>query len=99
MAIDETQILIEQSIHELQIEIDNKIPDTGKTAYLQSQLTVKGRTFVNSRQFRLRFLRYELFNIQKSAIRMLKWLDKAYDLFGSVEYLFLFVRICFGFIF
>ena len=84
MAIDETQILIEESIDELQIEIDNKIPDTGKTAYLQSQLTVKGRTFVNSRQFRLRFLRYELFNIQKSAIRMLKWLDKAYDLFGAV---------------
>ncbi|OEU12445.1 hypothetical protein FRACYDRAFT_243697 [Fragilariopsis cylindrus CCMP1102] len=84
LAIDETQILIEESMHELQLEIDNKIPDTGKTAYLQSQLTVKGRTFVNARQFRLRFLRYELFNIQKSAIRMLKWLDKAYDLFGAV---------------
>ena len=84
LAIDETQILIEQSIHELQIEIDSKIPDTGKTAYLLSQLTVKRRTFVNSKEFRLRFLRSELFDVQKSAIRMLKWLDKAYDLFGSV---------------
>jgi hypothetical protein len=84
LAIDETPELIEQSLHELQIEINNTIPHIGMNAYLQSQLTVKGRTFVNSREFRLRFLRFELFHIQKSAIRMLKWLDKALYFFGSV---------------
>ena len=83
LAIDETPALIDKSIHELQIEIDSKIPDFGKNAYLQSQLTVNGRSFVNSKEFRLRFLRFELFDIQKSAIRMLKWLDLSLGLFGS----------------
>jgi hypothetical protein len=84
LAIDETPIFIEKSIHELQIELDTKIPDFENSAYFQSQLTVKGRIFVNSNEFRLRFLRFELFDIQKSAIRMLKWLEISYSLFGSV---------------
>ena len=84
LAIDETAILIEQSIHELQIEIDDKIPNIGKYAYLHSQLTAKRRSFVNSKEFRLRFLRFELFDIKKTAIRMLKWLDLALSLFGSI---------------
>ena len=84
LAIDETAVLIEQSIHELQIEIDDKIPNIGKYAYLHSQLTAKRRSFVNSKEFRLRFLRFELFDIKKTAIRMLKWLDLALSLFGSI---------------
>jgi hypothetical protein len=84
LAIDETSVLIERSLHELQIEIDSKIPDLRKSAYLQSQLTVKGRSFVNSKEFRLRFLRFELFDIQRSGIRMLKWLELALSIFGSV---------------
>jgi hypothetical protein len=84
LAIDETPELIDQSLHELQIEINNTIPHIGMNAYLHSQLTVKGRTFVNSKELRLRFLRIELFDIQKSAIRILKWLDKAFNLFGHV---------------
>jgi hypothetical protein len=84
LAIDETPALIDKSLHELQIEIDYKIPDFGKSAYLQSQLTVKGRSFVNSKEFRVRFLRLELFDIQKSANRMLRWLDSSLGLFGSV---------------
>ena len=83
LAIDETPVLIDQSLRELQIEIDHKIPDIGKNAYLLSQSTVDGRSFVNSKNFRLRFLRFELFDVPKSAIRMLKWLDKVLDLFGS----------------
>ncbi|MGK3745402.1 MAG: hypothetical protein ACI90V_012263, partial [Bacillariaceae sp.] len=84
LAIDETPLLIDRSLHELQIEIDNEIPDIGKKAYMQSQLTAKGHSFVSSKEFRLRFLRYELFDIQKSAIRMLKWLELSFGLFGSV---------------
>jgi hypothetical protein len=85
LAIDETHELIDRSLHELQIEIDNEIPDIGmKNAYIHSQLTVKGRIFVNSKEFRLRFLRFELFDIQKSAIRMLKWLELSFRLFGSI---------------
>jgi hypothetical protein len=84
LAIDETPELIDLSLHELQIEIDNIIPHIGKNAYLQSQLTAKGRSFVNSKEFKLRFLRYELFDIQKTAVRMLKWLELALSLFGSV---------------
>jgi hypothetical protein len=84
LAIDETPDLIDKSLHELQTEIDYKIPDLRKNAYLHSQLTVEGRSFVNSKEFRLRFLRFELFDIQKSAIRMLQWLELALSLFGSV---------------
>jgi hypothetical protein len=84
LAIDETPVFIDISLHELQIEIDDNISGIGKNAYLLSQLTVNGRSFINSKEFRLRFLRFELFDIQKSAIRMLKWMDNAFSLFGSL---------------
>ena len=84
LAIDETPDLIDKSLYELQIEIDTKIPEYEKTAYIQSQNTEAGRAFVNSKEFRLRFLRCELFDIQKSAFRMIKWLELAYSFFGSV---------------
>jgi hypothetical protein len=84
LAIDETPVLIDQSLRELQTEIDDKIPDIDKKAYIHSQLNAKGRSFVNSKEFRLRFLRSELFDIQKTAISMLIWLESALSLFGSV---------------
>ena len=84
LAIDETTVLIDQSLRELQIEIDSKIPEIDKKAYMHSQLNSRGRSFVNSKEFRLRFLRLELFDINKTAIRMLKWLDLALSLFGPV---------------
>jgi hypothetical protein len=85
LAIDETPVLIAQSLRKLQIEIDSIIIlGNVKNAYLYSQLTVKGRSFVNSKEFRLRFLRHELFDIKKSAIRMLKWLELTYNLFGYI---------------
>ena len=39
--------------------------------------------YINSKEFRLRFLRCELFNISKAAIRMVNWLDAVLHSFGE----------------
>ena len=39
--------------------------------------------YINSKEFRLRFLRCELFNIPKAAIRMVNWLDAVLHSFGE----------------
>ena len=39
-------------------------------------------TYINDKEFRLRFLRHEFFDIAKAAIRMVTWLDIVVELFG-----------------
>ena len=55
-----------------------------KIAYLQSQSFQEGRNFVNSKEFRLRFLRLELFDSKMAAISIMKFLHGATQLFGSL---------------
>lgn len=94
LAPKETPSLLEKSLEGLQRELD-AIPDSMKTAYLKSQKLVldkKNRcngqtdittTYVNTSDFRLRFLRCELFDIAKAATRMTKFLDIVLELFGE----------------
>mmetsp|Transcript_12367 Transcript_12367/g.29440 ORF Transcript_12367/g.29440 Transcript_12367/m.29440 type:complete len:456 (+) Transcript_12367:38-1405(+) len=73
----ETPELIEQSLLELQQEID-LLPD--KRAYnIASQLDSK---YVQDRDFRLAFLRCERFNCPKAAIRIIRHFQMKLDLFG-----------------
>jgi hypothetical protein len=85
LAVNETSELINTSLKELHrvLESDEDIPHNEKCAYIQSQKLIKSSsTYINSNEFRLRFLRCELFNVKKAALRMVKILDLMVELFG-----------------
>jgi hypothetical protein len=82
LAPDETSQLIEESLRKLATELDENIPDYQKEAYLRSQRRPASAAFVNSQNFRLRFLRCELFDHRKAAERMVRVCDCLLKLFG-----------------
>mmetsp|Transcript_25130 Transcript_25130/g.69313 ORF Transcript_25130/g.69313 Transcript_25130/m.69313 type:complete len:307 (-) Transcript_25130:879-1799(-) len=91
LAPDETQERVDDALAKLAIEID-KLPQEKKGAYLVSQQpnemvypdgTKASSDFVNSDDFRLRFLRAELFDASKAAKRLAKFLDVGLDFFGE----------------
>ena len=75
---DETPEMLSKSLRKMEVEI-NMIPI--KNAYDRSQQVPN--TYVNSTDFRLRFLRSELFDERKSAMKLVKFLDLVSDLFGD----------------
>ena len=81
LAPAETPELLEASLFRLSEELA-RIPNDNpsKAAYLESQNLT--RTYVNSNDFRLRFLRSEFFDVKKAAHRMIAFLDVASELFG-----------------
>jgi len=82
VAPKETPELLTAALLELDSEV-RRISDDDllKAAYLKSQEFEE--TYVNTRDFRLRFLRCDLFDAKKAAIRMLKFLDLMAYLFGT----------------
>mmetsp|Transcript_1405 Transcript_1405/g.3234 ORF Transcript_1405/g.3234 Transcript_1405/m.3234 type:complete len:319 (+) Transcript_1405:224-1180(+) len=82
VAPEETPQLVEDSIRNLAIELDEKIPDSQKRAYIASQLRPASKAFVNSREFRMRSLRCELFNYKLAAERIARVCDALLRLFG-----------------
>ena len=81
LAPRETPELLARSLSSLQLEIDTAIPAREKHGYLQSQLLPE--TYVNTDDFRLRFLRCELFDVPKAAVRMVRFLELARELYGD----------------
>jgi hypothetical protein len=58
------------------------LPSSINSAYKQSQ-KLQSPSYVNDRDFRLRFVRAELFNAKKAAVRFATFLDTAVELFGT----------------
>jgi len=58
------------------------MPSKEKVAYLRSQ-ELNPDTYINGSDFRLRFLRCDLFDVEKAAARMANFLDLMLDLFGD----------------
>ncbi len=97
LAPTETPELLSQSLDQLQLVLDHQIPSHEKQAYIQSQKPQLGNhkrnsnpkttrtttTYVNTKEFRLRFLRCELFDVSKAALRLVRFLDLVLDLFGD----------------
>ncbi len=81
MAPEETPFLVEDSLEMLTRELD-QIPNAQKRAYMLSQQRPACKAFVNSRAFRLRFLRMELFDCRLAAERMARVCDALLSLFG-----------------
>ena len=66
------------------LESPDQIPERNKKAYLASQnLGSNTPTYVNTDDFRLRFLRADLFDIHKAARSIVKFLDVMEAIFGS----------------
>ena len=84
LALNETPELIQTTIEQLSIEIA-KIPK--KDAFDRSQLLFRNETYVDTDDFRLRFLRCDLYNVKKAAIRMVNFLDLLHELFDTDELL------------
>ena len=86
LAPEETPEMVNESLKKLATELDDDVvlPSNQKQAYLQSQkLETTTTTYINEQEFRLRFLRCELFDISKTAKRMAHFLDLVLELFGD----------------
>jgi len=77
-ALEETPEMLAEALRDMEIQLNN-IPN--KAAFDRSQQFPN--TYVNSAEFRLRFLRSDLFHEQKAAKHMVKFLDLISELFGD----------------
>jgi hypothetical protein len=79
----ETPELLQASLKKLAMVLESEalIPQHEKQAYLKSQRLP--RTYINGIDFRLRFLRFALFDVGRAAKQMVRFLDLACFLFGD----------------
>jgi len=79
LAVDETPFIREEGLAKLQFELD-LLPASDKAAY-ETALNLPV-TYVNDPDFRLRFLRADLFDAREAAKRMTTYLELLLMLFG-----------------
>mmetsp|Transcript_5055 Transcript_5055/g.10465 ORF Transcript_5055/g.10465 Transcript_5055/m.10465 type:complete len:487 (-) Transcript_5055:248-1708(-) len=77
---EETPELLQESMRQLSVEL-SKIPN--KVAFDRSQRLYANNTYINTADFRLRFLRCEYFDAKKAAVRMVNFLDFVDGLFDG----------------
>jgi hypothetical protein len=87
MAIDETPQLIKESLYQFDLELDLI---ENKVAYNKAQETVTSNkedpsmhSYLLNKDIKLRFLRSELFDPTKSALRYTKYLDLLLEIYGE----------------
>jgi hypothetical protein len=81
MAIDETPELIEESLYQFDLELDLI---EHKVAYNKAQETMtSNHSYLLDKDIKLRFLRSELFDPSKSALRYTKYLDLLFEIYGE----------------
>lgn len=82
LAIEETPEMVAMSLEQLASAIE-KIPAADKQGYLQSQQLFPNNRYVNDRNFRLIFLRCELFHVKRAAWRLVRHLDFVLEIFDN----------------
>ena len=86
MAVEETPFLLEYSLVHFESELHKINP---KPAYDKAQRLLlvssreSSRCYINERKFWLRFLRCELFNVEKAAERFVRYLDFVAEVYGE----------------
>jgi len=86
MAIEETPHLLEHSLIDFESELHKINP---KPAYDRAQQLLlesyreSSRCYINEKNFRLRFLRCELFDVRKAAKRFIRYLDFIAEVYGE----------------
>ena len=84
LAPEETPEKITDSLRELDQHLNGEtIPVEKKKAYLKSQELFAKTTYVNSQEFRLRFLRSTLFDVPEAAQRINQYLNTISSVFGE----------------
>jgi hypothetical protein len=81
MAVNETPEFVHEKLVALEQALQ-RIPDHDKAAYSKA-MKLQSPFVSNLEQLRLPILRAEVFDSQKAAIRMVKFLDLVYDLCGE----------------
>jgi hypothetical protein len=81
MAVKETPDFVHEKLMALEQALQ-KIPDQDKGAYSKA-MQLQSPYVINVVQLRLPILRAEVFDVKKAALRMVKFLDLAYDLCGE----------------
>jgi len=74
LAPEETPEMLDLALEKLSLAL-KAIPCADKQAFLQSQKLFPNNRYVNDRNFRLMFLRCELFDARKAAMRLVKHLN------------------------
>lgn len=80
---EETSELIDESLHRMDFELDKIISSSQNCQHAFETARCLPNTFVNDRDFRLKFLRAELFDPVKAADRMIVYMDYLLHLFGE----------------
>jgi hypothetical protein len=86
MAIDETPELIDTSLFQFDLELDlieNKVACNKAQELITSKEDPLTHSYLFSKANKLRFLRSELFDPRKSALRFTKYLDLLFDIYGE----------------
>jgi hypothetical protein len=82
LAIDEAPAFVNEKLMLLDLALDRWIAPHQKMAYLEA-LRLNSQYVHDVETFRLPFLRAELFDVHRAALRAVKFLDYMYELFGS----------------
>lgn len=89
LASNETPQLLEQSLSLLDAQLEmiarssTSIPPNVSTRSLLLARNLGNESFANSPNFKLRFLRCELFHVRKAALRLCEYLYRIHSLFGD----------------
>eukprot|EP00535_Pseudo-nitzschia_heimii_P003210 CAMPEP_0197176676 /NCGR_PEP_ID=MMETSP1423-20130617/2519_1 /TAXON_ID=476441 /ORGANISM="Pseudo-nitzschia heimii, Strain UNC1101" /LENGTH=501 /DNA_ID=CAMNT_0042626077 /DNA_START=326 /DNA_END=1831 /DNA_ORIENTATION=- len=86
MAPKETPDFLKRSLIDLQQQLD-AMPY--KPAYDKAQAFARNpeysnKSYINTTGFRLKFLRCELFDVEKAAIRLIRYLDLMFEMYGLI---------------
>ncbi|KAL3904879.1 MAG: hypothetical protein SGARI_004718, partial [Bacillariaceae sp.] len=80
LAVEETPEFVQQKLAELDRALQ-EIPDREKSAYLEA-IRFNSLYVINQERLRVPILRAEVFDARKAAIRLVKFLELVFDLYG-----------------
>ncbi len=81
-AVPETPVFVNDSLEKLRVEVSGLVGTGGDNVYVDS--LVLDSPYVQSRDFCLKFLRADLFNVKIAACRMLNHLEQLFKFYGPV---------------
>jgi hypothetical protein len=82
IGVEETPQLLKESFLQLDKELEQIRP--GRVAFDRSQKLFGSTTYLNTEEFRIMFLRCDLFDCRKAAIRICDFADLVHEIYGDV---------------
>jgi hypothetical protein len=82
LGVEETPQLLRESFQRLNTELEQIRPE--RVVFDRSQKLFGSTTYLNTEEFRIMFLRCDLFDCRKAAIRLCDFVDLVHELYGDV---------------